>query len=291
MRFQDALQSRSATLTDADRRIGNVLLSSSLSVSKLTAAQLAAKAAVHESTVVRFAQKLGYDGFPELRAGLAAEYERLAVGESRFDAERDPSLAAVVASQIELLSDLPRLVPQASVDAAASRILAAERVLVIGRGLMLPAATFMTRKLLRAGATTMHSYQGAADAVEHAALLRPGDAVLTFAFHDEYTTYGPLVGSLTERGVNGVLVSDQEALFAGNLPEIVLPLPRRNTDHGVVGAIIAIAYAIEYSMVAQRPKDGPTTSERIAELARSAQMSHLASGLGRLQDLTTTPES
>lgn len=282
MRFQNALQSHAAQLTEADRRIANCLLSASSGFSGLTAGQLAAQADVHESTVVRFAQKLGYEGYPELRAELVAEFTQLSAHVNAADSRREPSLSAVVRSQIELLRDLPRLVPQTSIDAAAASLATAERVLVLGRGMMMPAASFMTRKLGLVGIVATHASQGLGEAVELAALLRPGDVVLVFAFHDEYATYGQLVSALSRDGVRGVLVSDQEALFASNLPDVVLPVPRHYADLGIVGAIIAIAYALEYSLstIAQRP----SIRQRISDLGRLAQLPNLEARLDRIQE-------
>ena len=42
----------------------------------------------------------------------------------------------------------------------------------------------------------MYSSQGHAEAVERAALLRAGDAVVMFGFNDEYAGFAPLMMSL-----------------------------------------------------------------------------------------------
>lgn len=278
MRFSDALQMKAGSLTDADRRIGNTLLTTTFGLAGLTAAQLALEAKVHESTVVRFAQKLGYDGFPSLRAELIADFERqvdIAGARSRSSVGRDPSLAAVVSAQIELLSDLPRMIPQKSIDAAAEILWGANQVLVIGRGLMTAPAAFMARKLSLIGVHAIHSEQGGAEAVELGAMLRRGDAILMFAFNDEYVGLASLMTALEAKGVRGILITDQASLFEDALPTIVLPVPRRHTDHGVLAAITVVGYAIQFAMADQKPEEARRVSGEIVQLAATSRRNHV----------------
>ena len=175
-----------------------------------------------------------------------------------------------------MISDLPRMVSQSSIDRAADILGAARLVLVIGRGLMTAPASFLTRKLGLVGVATTHSEQGGAEAVERAALLKPGDAVVIFAFNDEYAGFAALVDALSSRGVRGILITDQAALLESLLPEVVLAVPRRHTDHGVMGAIMILGYALEYAMAARMPEQTRRASDEITELAASGRLSHLA---------------
>ncbi|SNT48541.1 DNA-binding transcriptional regulator, MurR/RpiR family, contains HTH and SIS domains [Rhodococcoides kyotonense] len=271
MRFRDALQANSGSLTDADRRVANAILTTRIGIAELTAAQLASNASVHESTVVRFAQKVGYDGYPQLRVALTTEFDnRLRPSidtHPRLTTDRNPALAAVVDAHVELITELPRMIPQSAIDEAADIFASAGQVLVIGRGLMTAPATFMARKLTLLGVLAVHSDQGGDEAVERAALLRPGDAVLIFAFNDEYAGFSSLVSTLAARGVRGVLVADHAALLERVLPDVVLPVPRRNTDYGVMGAIMVACYAIEYAMTAGIPEAAQQARSDIAALA------------------------
>src|SRR3546814_11075156 len=58
------------SLTNSDRRIIEILLAQQSEAAFLSAAQLAERAQVHETTATRLAQKLGFAGYPELRAHL-----------------------------------------------------------------------------------------------------------------------------------------------------------------------------------------------------------------------------
>src|SRR6185436_13860873 len=100
----------------------------------LSAAQLAERAAIHESTVIRFAQKLGYAGYPELRADVAADVRQLSEhATQRFIEPAQPyELTSYIQDQLRILTVLPEYISQESLDAAAAAMLAARRVYVYG---------------------------------------------------------------------------------------------------------------------------------------------------------------
>lgn len=102
-----------------------------------TAAQIAAEVGVSESTVVRFAGFLGYDGFPELHRAL----EQLV--EKRLDSKRSTKLDRHYSNRKELIqavfeSDMAKLEDTASeldlnaFDIAVENILHARHVYIIG---------------------------------------------------------------------------------------------------------------------------------------------------------------
>src|SRR4051812_29289424 len=77
MGFRAVLQHSDAELTVSEHRIASILLGDPHDCMLLSAAQLAERATIHESTVIRFAQKLGYVGYPELRADVVADVRQL----------------------------------------------------------------------------------------------------------------------------------------------------------------------------------------------------------------------
>jgi DNA-binding MurR/RpiR family transcriptional regulator len=74
MKLQTALERYQQELTEADERLLKVLLANKAEAAFLSAAELSKRAGVHQASAVRLAQKLGYRGYPELRAALQAEF-------------------------------------------------------------------------------------------------------------------------------------------------------------------------------------------------------------------------
>ncbi|MQA74617.1 MAG: SIS domain-containing protein [Solirubrobacterales bacterium] len=101
-----------------------------------TAEELARRANTSSSTVVRFSQSLGFEGYPELQQAAIEEYRSRAPGESNdsaplfdFDhSEFEASLAADHANVEETVRNLTREQVEACVTALGS----AQRVMVVG---------------------------------------------------------------------------------------------------------------------------------------------------------------
>ena len=61
------------SLKKAERRAADYLLAAPEAIQDAGVVEFAARAGCSEATVVRLAQRLGYDGFPALRTAFAAE--------------------------------------------------------------------------------------------------------------------------------------------------------------------------------------------------------------------------
>src|SRR4029453_8334653 len=149
MGFRSVLEHSSVNLTASEQRIGSILLASPQDCLLLSGAQLAKRGGVHESTVIRFAQKLGYAGYPELRADLAAEVRQMNESATMrwMRASEAYELTSLVQQQIRTLTELPNHVQQESINDAAKSLLAARRIFVYGQDFARPLVDFMERKL------------------------------------------------------------------------------------------------------------------------------------------------
>jgi DNA-binding MurR/RpiR family transcriptional regulator len=76
----DIVRGRMAQLRRAERKVARTLLADYPSAGLSTVADLAARASVSGPTVVRFAQAIGFDGFPSVQARLRAELTRRSTG-------------------------------------------------------------------------------------------------------------------------------------------------------------------------------------------------------------------
>ncbi len=107
-----------------------------------TAEELARRANTSSSTVVRFAQALGFEGFPELQAAAQDEYrrareeaggptEQLVTPPPLFSLDQTPFEQAVAADHVNL-EETARRIEREQVDAAVDLIEQAERILLCG---------------------------------------------------------------------------------------------------------------------------------------------------------------
>jgi len=108
-----------------------------------TATEVASQSGVDPATVVRFAQRLGYSGYPELREALRTEYPQLRTASQRIDDELESSakgldsaalLARVRARTLQNLEETLAQINPEAMDQLVERLFAARLVHVVGAG-------------------------------------------------------------------------------------------------------------------------------------------------------------
>jgi DNA-binding MurR/RpiR family transcriptional regulator len=122
-----------------------------------TAEELARRASTSSSTVVRFSQALGFEGFPELQEAARDEYRHV----HRRAAQPDPNGSAaplfsldqtpfeqVVAADHVNMEDTARRVSRSEVEGAIEAIATADRILIAGTDQMAFFASYLRHLLM-----------------------------------------------------------------------------------------------------------------------------------------------
>jgi DNA-binding MurR/RpiR family transcriptional regulator len=121
-----------------------------------TAEELARRASTSSSTVVRFSQALGFEGFPELQEAAREEYRhhhRAAAATNGFEAaplfslDQTPFEQAVAADHVNV-EETARRVSRSEVDGAIETIATAERILIAGTDQMAFFASYLRHLLM-----------------------------------------------------------------------------------------------------------------------------------------------
>ncbi len=120
-----------------------------------TAEELARRANTSSSTVVRFSQALGFEGFPELQQAARDEYRRRPPGASELAAAVTPLFsldhtefeAALAADHVNV-EDTAHKLARSDVEAAIDAIVSAEKVLIAGTDQMAFFASYLRHLLM-----------------------------------------------------------------------------------------------------------------------------------------------
>jgi DNA-binding MurR/RpiR family transcriptional regulator len=123
-----------------------------------TAEELARRANTSSSTVVRFSQALGFEGFPELQQAARDEYrrrvgqggiatERLAAATPLFSLDHTEFEAALAADHVNV-EDTAHKLSRSDVEAAVDAIVTAEKVLIAGTDQMAFFASYLRHLLM-----------------------------------------------------------------------------------------------------------------------------------------------
>jgi DNA-binding MurR/RpiR family transcriptional regulator len=121
-----------------------------------TAEELARRANTSSSTVVRFSQALGFEGFPELQAAAREEYRRLHQGAGEGDTPANPPLFSLDQSEFETslvadhlnVEETARKISRPAVESIIDAIVSAEKVVVAGTDQMAFFASYLRHLLM-----------------------------------------------------------------------------------------------------------------------------------------------
>ena len=132
-----ALSSRIPEFSKGHRRIADYILSHYDKAAFMTASKLGESVGVSESTVVRFASELGFDGYPELQKALQEEMrtrltavQRIEVSFDRFG--RDEVFKSVLLHDIDRIRRTLEETNTEDFNSAVECILNADRIYIMG---------------------------------------------------------------------------------------------------------------------------------------------------------------
>ncbi|MEA4833085.1 MAG: MurR/RpiR family transcriptional regulator [Oscillospiraceae bacterium] len=135
--FLSRLQNESVKLSKSQRRLSDYITENYDKAAYMTAAKLAATVGVSESTVVRFADELGFDGYPEFSVYLKeianrklTSIQRIALSDERIG--NVSILDSVLSSDIDKIKRTIENIDRAAFDAAVDAICSARSIYIIG---------------------------------------------------------------------------------------------------------------------------------------------------------------
>ncbi|RLK52456.1 MurR/RpiR family transcriptional regulator [Microbacterium telephonicum] len=141
------------SLQPSERRVADAIAADVEGTIERTAQEVAEVVGVGRASVIRTAQTLGYDGYPQLRVALAREVASIAVTPSDADADRT-ELGALRAAVDRFAARVGRTVSAVTADSL-ERLVAeldgATRLLVAANGLSMPVGVDLAMRLTSAG--------------------------------------------------------------------------------------------------------------------------------------------
>lgn len=193
------LQSKEPTFSKGQRRICRYITESYDKAAFMTASKLGKAVGVSESTVVRFAMELGYDGYPgmqkamqEMVANRLTSVQRIEVTNDRIGDQDIVSM--VLQADIDRLRQTSDTVDRQEFQTAVDAILKAKRIYILGVRSTAPLASFLGY-YLNYMFRNVHiiTASGASEMFEQIVGLTPEDVVIAYSF--------PRYSAATTKGV------------------------------------------------------------------------------------------
>lgn len=267
--YEDRIREARETFSPSFERLATFLLDCYAQAAFLTATELAHKLDLDPATVVRFAQRLDYPGYPELRRQIRMKVKRELLNER----EIEPGTAACVADEAmsEVVRGLEltrRSFPIKTAHALINELDKATRVILMAEGQAIPAARTLGAWLEAAGYTIHLAGGSPAELARAVAGLHTGDLVLALEVVGE-TPY--VARAMSEARSNGISTA---ALVAAPSSEVachadMVLAAHANPEPGVRQVLLeAMVYGLVRMLAQARPGRFGELTARVGELTR-----------------------
>ena len=261
--YEDRIRQSYPQLSPSLKRLANYLLDNYIQASFFTATELAHRLDLDAATVVRFSQRVGYPGYPELQREVRDKVRHELLAENAA-AENTPGAAAEAAmAEVVRHTDLVR---RTFPYEAAAKLLAAldevERVILISDPLAKPAAEVLASWLESAGYTIHRTESDPAALARAIAGAGKADLVLAMAVTEETSFLWRAAAEAHENNVRTAALVAAPSLEVTRYADPVLALHATPSPGLAQVAMMAAVYALIRMVGIARPGRFGSAAER-----------------------------
>ena len=211
------IERESASFSKGQRNIAKYILENYDKAAFMTAGKLGKTVGVSESTVVRFAAELGYDGYPEMRKVLQevvrnklTSVQRIEVATEQIDEEN--LIDSIMTADAERVRITLESVDREAFDRAVSAIVNAKKVYIIGTRASSSLATFFGyyMSLIMDNVAVVHD-TAVSEVYEQLFRVGPGDVVIGISFPRYSSRTVAAMKYAKSRGAETIGITDCEA--------------------------------------------------------------------------------
>ena len=267
--YEERIREVRRGLSPSFARLADFLLDSYAEASFLTATELAHSLDLDPATVVRFAQKLGYPGYPELQREIREKVKGQLL--ARPEAEPATAAAACDAALLEVAAALDltrRGFPVQAAQGLVDALDGAKRIVILAEGMAAAPARTLATWLEAAGYAVVVAGSGVPEIAGAVAGVRKGDLLLAVIV-EEATPF--IARALAEGKGMGVKTAALVAVPSAQAAEHAdLLLTAHATPDPAVGAILiqALVVALVRMLLHARPGLFRPVQDRVAELTQ-----------------------
>lgn len=211
------IQENIHTFSKGQKKIANFILESYDKAAFMTASRLGKKVGVSESTVVRFAAELGYDGYPDMQKSLQKMIRNRLTSVQRIEVTKDrlgdqDLLSMVLQSDIEKIRMTLEELDRDSFEKAVDAIVSAKKIYIIGVRSSAALATFLHFYFnLIFENVCLVSANTASEVFESLLRVGEGDVVVGVSFPRYSSRTVQAMNFARDRGATTVAITDSEA--------------------------------------------------------------------------------
>lgn len=264
------IESGMAGFSKGQKRIANYILQNYDKAAFMTASKLGTKVGVSESTVVRFASELGYDGYPSMQRALQEMIRSRLTSTQRIQAAGDllsgqDLLSAVVQSDMDKLRMMVGEADRKEFDRVVDKIMEARHIYILGVRSSSFVAGYLNfyMHLLFENVTLVQS-NAAGEIFEQLLRVGRGDVMIAISFPRYSNVTMNTVKFAQDRGATIVAITDNMLSPVYQLSDAALLAPCEMISF--VDSMVAPLSLVNALLIAVGYRLGTDVSRTFAEL-------------------------
>ncbi|MCI6569468.1 MurR/RpiR family transcriptional regulator [Dysosmobacter sp. HCP28S3_G4] len=264
------IESNMKTFSKGQKKIAAYILENYDKAAFMTASKLGSLVGVSESTVVRFASELGYEGYPSMQRALQEMIRSRLTSTQRIKSAEDnlsgqDVLAAVVQSDIDKLRRIVDETDREDFDEVCRKIMTARRIYILGTRSSTFVAGYLNFYLhLMFENVTLVEANAAGEIFEQLFRIGPGDVLIAITFPRYSKVTMNTVKFAKDRGATIVAITDSELSPLYQQADVSLLVT--SDMFSFVDSMVAPISMINALLVALGYRKGQDVSATFAEL-------------------------
>ena len=267
-------------LSKGQKRIAEYIVNHYDKAAFMTASKLGDKVQVSESTVVRFAIALGYDGYPALQKALQEMIRNRLTAVQRVEMTGDMSESAVLGmvfkADMQNIRQTIEDLDEANFSRTVDALCEAERVYVVGVRSSAPLAQFLGYYMNFIRDNVMVITSGISDVLEQVARVGERDVVLGISFPRYSRRTIEAMNYAKGKGATVVSLTDTPLSPLGEASDFCLTA--RSDMASFVDSLVAPLSMINALIVAMSLRHREEVSEHFAQLESLWERNHVYVG-------------
>jgi DNA-binding MurR/RpiR family transcriptional regulator len=269
--FRTRIRENFDRLTPSFKRLGEYLIDNYFDAAFMTASQLASQLDIDPATVVRFSQRLGYRGYPELlsdvRTAVRNELEDVYRKNVKEGTSHEAMLKIIEAERTNLERMESQLTSEA-LEGLFGALESAKRIFVVSQWAGTYLAGLFATLLRSAGLEAAVVDAGATSAMTALHDVGKGDVVISVSLADVGPDMGTVLRFARDKGATTYAVATWGSSSAARPAETVFVAPGRTPNNFPSFAIPAFFLStIFQTLMARR-------NEKVEEVLKSMQSAH-----------------
>ena len=275
MAYEERIRDLRPRMSKSFARLADYILDSYVQAALMTATELAHQVDVDAATVVRFAQKLGYSGFPELQDDIKERVKQDLLIRPEQVAESDSVPGAVSAAMHQLLAAIEQARLLLDVDSITTLVKAvgkARRIIIAPEGLGQAAAYNLCNLLKQGGFVVTQTQPGASDLAQAISIASKEDLLLVIDVAGDATYIARALAEANKLGIQTAAIVGAASHPSANEASVVLAA--QNQPDITIGIVVvdAVVYALAEALRWQYPQRFAGTEEAIEDLYKRIQL-------------------